>query len=429
MPPTRTDALAATDLPRGLIAAAIVALVWIGFQPFDTGEVVGQTAGASGGGNATNQIGFGLLGLLCVWLVTQLDAARRAALLRPAWIVVGVLLLTATLTADAPPSAFRAALFSAIVVLCAGVAVALPRSMDEMTATLGWGGLAALLFSLVAVFLLPEKGVHDGGGFEAQHAGLWRGVYAHKNVAAYVAGAFVILGLFVARNGRALLGLTLAGLGTLFVLGAGSKTVLGILPAALLVGWLAARASWSPLRFILVLLPLAILATVTLGTALSESANDLLQDIAPGTTFTGRLDLWRYTVEAIGKAPWGYGFESFWSTPRVTQAEQPIELSWDVRKIVHAHSSYLDAAVTFGVAGGLVLIALLTLRPAWHFARIPAKGTPNRLAEMWVTLWLFTAMGGCLESFFLRRSDPVWFAMALSLFGLQVTHAMTRGRR
>ena len=418
----RPTAIEAFGLPRWSAAAAIMALVCIGFRPFADGS-------AAEGGDLVNQLGFGLLGLFALHATTRLDPRRRAALLQPAWAVVGLLLLTSTLVADSPSAAMRATAFSAIVVLCAGVAAALPRSVADLSGALVAAAIAAIAFSFVAVALFPEVGVHDGSGHEVQHAGLWRGVYAHKNVASYVAGAFVVVGLFAARNGRMGSGLLVVALATVFVVAAGSKTVLGILPVAVACGWLAARFRGPILRAGILAAPLAILVSVTLGAALFDGANTLLQEIAPGTTFTGRLDLWRFAAQQIEKGPaLGYGFESFWTTPRAIGQEQPIELSWDVRKIVHGHNSYLDAAITFGVAGAMALFTVIVARPLWHFATIPHGGTANRVAQMYATLWLFTALGGCLESFFLRRGDPVWFVMALALFGLQVTHAMVRRR-
>ena len=423
MQPTAIDRAASQAWPRWLPAALICAIVYVTFEPFADGASVQ-------GGNLVNQLGFGLIGIACIRLVHAMDERARAALLQPAWIAVAFVLLLAVARADDPNGALRAAIFSMIVVLAGGTIVAWQSSRAELTATLSTAALAAIGFSLVAVALYPEVGVHQGGGYESQHAGLWRGVYAHKNVAGYVAGAFVVVGLFVAFNGRPLVGLVTAGLALLFTLEAGSKTVLGVLPVAIATGWLASRFRNGLVRAILVLLPVLALAAVTLGAALSEPLDDVLQSIAPGTTFTGRLDLWKFTAEQIARQPHaGYGFESFWTTPRVTGLEQPIELSWDVRKIVHGHNSYLDAIIAFGLWGGAVVLWVVLVRPVWHFARLPKASAPaGALAQLYIQLWLLCMMGASLESFFLRRSDPVWFTLVIALFGLQVAYVRTRSR-
>ncbi len=86
----------------------------------------------------------------------------------------------------------------------------------------------------------------------------------------------------------------------------------------------------------------------------------------PGTTFTGRLDLWRFAIHALGPQAWtGVGFEAFWSTPAVRQAEPPFGSSWDPRGIVNAHNGYLDLAIALGWPGlafGLVVLLVLPLR-------------------------------------------------------------------
>ena len=420
MQPTATEAATPT-WPRWLPAGLVGAIVFVTFEPFGDGA-------ATQGGNLVNQLGFGVLGIACIRLIQIMDARARTALLQPAWLAVALVLLFAVLQADYTPGSLRAAIFSAIVVLAGGTILAWPSSRSELTGTLAFVALVALAFSFIAVFVYPDVGVHGGGGFEAQHAGLWRGVYSHKNVASYVAGGFLMVGLFLAANGRPVAGLLTATLALVFTLNAGSKTVLGVLPVAIVTGCLASRFRNGLLRATTVALPVAVLAAVTLGAALSESLNEVLQSIAPGTTFTGRLDLWKFTAEQIAKQPdTGYGFESFWTTPRVTGLEQPIELSWDVRKIVHGHNSYLDAVVAFGMWGAAIVLWVLIVRPLWHFACLPKVGAPaGALAQLYIQLWLLCMMGASLESFFLRRSDPVWFMLLLAVFGLQIAYVRTR---
>ena len=422
--PTTTAGAADGSWPRWLPASILATLVYVTFEPFGGGEAVK-------GGNVVNQIGFLLIGTVCLRLVVLMEPRARAALLQPAWIAIGLALLFAVSQADDPNASLRAAAFSAIVVLAAGTVVAWPASLSELTGTLTATALVAIAFSLVAVWFYPGVGVHDGSGYEWQHEGLWRGTFAHKNVASYVAGAFVIVGLFVAANGRPGWGWLTVALALWFTVEAGSKTVLGVLPVAISAGWLASRFRNGVLRALIVVLPVAALAAVTLGAALSEPLNELLRSVAPGTTFTGRLDLWKFTAEQIAKAPHaGYGFESFWTTPRVTGLEQPIELSWDVREIVHGHNSYLDAVIAFGGWGAAVVFFVVLVRPVWHFANLPRRGDGAAAApaQLWIQLWLLCAMGASLESFFLRRSDPVWFTMALAVFGLQIAYARTRRR-
>lgn len=110
----------------------ILAIVWISFRPFASSVADQATGNAPPSGDIVNQIGFGLIGLFCSWLVGKF--ARKdvlAAFARVTWfLVLGVLLLSIA-TADAPFSAFRAVMFSLIVVLAAATALTLPRTMNE----------------------------------------------------------------------------------------------------------------------------------------------------------------------------------------------------------------------------------------------------------------------------------------------------------
>ena len=408
-----------------LPSALIFAIVFISFRPF--ASQVAATPGQASGGDIVNQIGFGLMGLICIFLLLKhVPANARSALITPSWFLVGIVLLISVLSADNPSGAMRAMAFSVIVVLAAATALAVPRNMAEMVSALSWSSIAALLMCYIAVIFVPEQGVHSGGGFEAQHAGLWRGVYAHKNVASYVMGGFAIIGLFVARNGKLKLGLAIFVFSILFVLQAGSKTVLGVLPAALATAALARWVTWGFLRAIIVFIPVVALMAATLGAVMFLPILEELRTYIPGLSYTGRTDLWIFGLEFLQKSPWfGYGFESFWNTPRVVNMEQPIELSWDVRGIVHGHNSWLDATISFGMPGGIFICFALTILAVRDYLRIPQTGNAARLASLFITLWIFTALGANLESFFFRRSDPVWFCMLIAVIGLRLTAHMS----
>jgi len=331
------------------------------------------------------------------------------------------------LTADYPPGAFRAVVFSMIVVLAAFTAMALLRSKSDLVSALTTTVFIVLVYCYLAVFFFPDQGVHGGGGFEPEHAGLWRGVFDHKNVASYVMGGFVIISLFLMRNGKPMIGLFAAALTLYFVIQGGSKTVLGVLPAALIATAFAQWITWPLLRIIVLFLPVIALITATLGAVIYPPILKELWEYIPGLTYTGRTDLWIFGLENLMNFPLtGYGFESFWATPRVTGLEQPIELAWDVRGIVHGHNSWLDAMIAFGIPGAALIFIVLLVIPVRDYLRIPQYGNAGRIAGLFIGLWVFSVLAANLESFFFRRADPVWFLMLMSIVGLRITAHMSR---
>ncbi len=393
-----------------------MASVWISFHPFQAAQA------KTTGGDIVNQLGFGFLLVLCIiTLATLVERRLLVRLLKPPYLAIALLLAFSVIVSSAPGASFRAMAFSSIVVLAAITVMVLPRNIQQFAAIIGAGCLISLAFSYFALIAFPLDAIHQPGGDESQHAGLWRGVYDHKNVASAVMAVFVMIGIFTWREGKKALGLAITVLALLFLFNAGSKTAGTLLPVSLVYAAFVSRMNTPLLRFVTSLVPLGILFTITVGSAVVPQINDVLQTIAPGTTFTGRLDLWQYAVERIGEHPLaGYGFENFWGTPAVTNADQPIELTWDVREIVHGHNSYLDAVISFGLPGFVIIMFILIILPAADYASTNWQGASSRLANLLLAIWIFTSLNACLESFFFRRADPVWFAMLLAVIGLRL---------
>ncbi len=401
---------------RSIIAIVMMLSVWVSFHPFTASQ------GEISGGDIVNQLGFGSLLVLCVIsLATLVDRNLLSRLLKPSYMAVGAMLVLSVMVSSAMGASFRAMIFSTTVILSALTVMTLPRNIEQFAKTIALGCLISLLFSYFALYAYPLEAIHQAGGDEGQHAGLWRGVYDHKNIASAVMSVFLIIGIFVYRENQRLIGAAIVILAGVFLMQSGSKTSMALLPVALGMTFILSRIHSPVTRFVITLLPLAILFTITVGAAVFEPINNVLQSIAPGTTFTGRLDLWQYSVERIGEYPFfGYGFENFWGTPIVTNADQPIELTWDVRDIVHGHNSYLDATISFGIIGLAICMLVLIIMPAADYAASSWQGPTARLANLFISIWMFTVLNACLESFFFRRADPVWFCMVLAVLGLRL---------
>ncbi|MEL6966614.1 MAG: O-antigen ligase [Pseudomonadota bacterium] len=415
--------------PGWLPSALITAVILISFRPFSApiAIVEGQV---QRGGDLVNQLGFGALGLMCALLLIVARPRTLNAFNHPLIWLVAPILIMGVMLADAPMAAVRAMVFSLIVVLAAATALALPKTMAELSKALAFAVGATVLICYAGLVLYPDIAKHGSDGFEAQHAGLWRGLYDHKNMASYVFAGFALIGWFVARTGRVILGLAIAVLSFIFMVQAGSKTVLAVFPLAWMTAVIASWISFAPLRILVALAPVAALFTATLGAVLHPPLLEAIREIVPRLSYTGRTDLWEFGLQYLQAVPWtGYGFESFWNTPRVVGMEQPIELNWDVRGIVHGHNSWLDIAISFGVPGAAVFFLVLVLMPLMDFARLPQSGNAARLGTLFIGLWVLTMLGACLESFFMRRADPVWFLLLMAVFGLRITAHMTAPKR
>ncbi|MCY1305939.1 hypothetical protein D9M70_557690 [compost metagenome] len=105
--------------------------------------------------------------------------------------------------------------------------------------------------------------------------------------------------------------------------------------------------------------------------------------------------------------------------------EANFEASWDVRGIVTGHNSYLDAVLMFGVPGGILMTALLFVKPLFDYIRAYRRPQARILADFCVMVVIFMTYNAMLESFFLNRADPMWLLTALAVFGLGLAGRMS----
>ena len=91
----------------------------------------------------------------------------------------------------------------------------------------------------------------------------------------------------------------------------------------------------------------------------------------------------------------------------------------------HSHNGYLDTALTMGLPGLALLIAVLVFAPLRDFHAADRNGNRGPLAMLLFQLWLFTLYLSTMESFFLDRVDPMWFTFLIAVFGL---HYLARFR-
>lgn len=412
------DALAGLLAGRGLptaVAAVLLAILLISFKPFV------EQGPSETGGDIVNQLGFGGLGAVSIFcLFTLVDRRRLACLLSPWWLVLLGFFMLSVLNATDPSSAFRTAIFTLIGVLAAITVVVLPRDADAFSAALAAAGFALLGFCYVGLVLYPDLAKHTANSLEPEHAGFWRGTFSHKNIAGPVMACISLAGLHLLRRGWTWTGGSLFVLAIFFMSNTGSKTTVGLVPLAVL---LVIGPSLFGLRRLVPLVFLGALGAATVGTVgivLSDTLWGYSQQIAPGLTYTGRTALWSFLIEMIGKKPWfGYGYESFWGTPFIFTIDQPFDRAWDIRGIVHGHNGYLDLAVLMGLPALAAAMIAFILVPLRDFLRVPHRRENVLVADLFMSILLFTALNALLESFFFRRVDPVWIFFVIAIFGLR----------
>jgi O-antigen ligase len=420
--PKRTDGpalpawLSSAGLPTA-IASGMLAMLMISFQPFQPGG-----SGYVAGGNIVNQLGYGTLGAISIASLAAFATPRViSALFSPSLLVLfGFFLLSVANSLD-PSAAARAASFTFIGILVVATVLAIPRDADAFSTALAVAGLATVALSYVGLALFPNEAVHTTASAEPQHAGLWRGVFTHKNIAGPVMACLAFCGLYLFRRGRRRSGAILFAGAMIFVLNTGSKTAAGLVPVAMIVVALPGLYGVRPLVALLFWLTVAGTAVATLGIVFIDPLRHLAAQHFPDLTYTGRTTLWEFSGEMIVKRPWtGYGYESFWQTPLLENSSQPFDRDWDIRDIVHGHNGYMDIAVFMGLPALFVAAWAFLVVPVVDFLRIPRLRENVLLGDLFMMILLFTALNAFLESFFFRRADQVWLFFVFAVIGMRL---------
>lgn len=399
------------------VATVLFMLILISFRPF-------QPAGAELTGNSgdiVNQLGFGLLGAASLFaLLTLADPRVVRSLVSPSWLVlICCFLLSVALAAD-PSSAMRTASFTLIGMLTMATILALPRDADSFSTVIVVTALVVMALSYMGLIVFPHEALHTTDSHEPEHAGLWRGVFTHKNIAGPVMACLSFAGLYLFRRGHRLWGAFIFLAAMNFMLHTGSKTTAGLVPFSILIVMLPSLVGMragTPFLFAAALIATAL---GTLGIVFLPPMKQLAAVYFPDLTYTGRTTLWEFAGEMLAKHPWtGYGYESFWGTPLLTGQDQPFDRAWDIRTIVHGHNGYLDIAVLMGIPTLCVAVFALLIVPMRDFMRIPLLKENVYLGDFFMMVLLFTALNAFLESFFFHRADPVWMLFVFAVLGLR----------
>nr|WP_256477775.1 O-antigen ligase [Aurantimonas marianensis] len=236
----------------------------------------------------------------------------------------------------------------------------------------------------------------------------------------------VFAGIYLLRSGRTTIGLTLTALALLFLFKTGSKTSLALAPAVVLLALLGPRLVGRGRTALALLAAVAGLLALTVGAVIVPIFGDLLHGLIPGTTFTGRTDLWKFALDLAAPLPWtGHGYESFWGSAGVEYSEKPFELSWDMRGAANAHNSYLDVVLELGWPAVAIVLLVMLVFPLIDYARCRPDPENQRLADFFVMVLGFMLLNAALESFFFDREKQAWLLAWIAVVGLRFTSRMT----
>jgi len=411
---------------RLLVAMAVLALMWISLRPFGAGGVSeGGETDFTREGMLISQIGYSAMAaIVLATVMTLVDRRLITRFVSVGWLAMFAIVGLSAFTGEAD-GVWRSVAFSLIVTALAGAVTLLPATARDFETALKTVSLVLLALCYGGLVVDPVSSIHQASDLEAQHAGLWRGVFFHKNIAGPVMIMIGFGGIFLMRRRHFAAGALIAALAFLFAFNAGSKTALALAPLVVAIVLVPALVGLRLVAAIGAVVAIAGAHALTVGTVFVPAFDAVLRTFSETTTFTGRTAIWDFAGDYVLARPWtGFGFDGFWGTPLLLATEQPFDRAWDPRGIVHGHNGFFDIVLFFGLPGLFMLIWLTVFAPAIDYVRAGRQAGNGPLADFFFMVIVFAVLTAALESFFFRRADPIWLTMIMALAGLRLCARM-----
>jgi O-antigen ligase len=415
--PTIGTAVDADTLIRSVLFLAMFLAVWISFHPFQS--LAEPPREVTEGGDRVNQIAFSAMFLvLAAW--TYFHEPRRLLLLvRPIMVVTLLWCAASVVLSWEPGLAARRLTFTLLIMGMAGMTLLLPKNLRHFSDLMAAVVLITLALCYLGLVLVPQLAIHQATDFvEPEHAGEWRGLFNHKNMAGVTMVLFIFVGMFVARARSFGLGALIVVLALTFLAFTGSKTAISMLPLTLILSAILTRTRKPALAIALVIVLLAGFNLFTVGSVYFEPVHHLIDALLPDPSFTGRTELWQFAIEHLMQRPiMGYGFYAFWGTEQVVYAVG-LNRAW-VNAASDAHNTYLNLALTIGIPGLILSIVWVVVMPIVDFYRLPREAQTSPLQVFFIRVLLFGIFSSCFENSFFQQLDSVWFLYITAAFGLR----------
>jgi len=372
----------------------------------------------TGDGNLTGQVLTVLLtGTLGLFVLVKrlrlvLKAVTPILVLTFAWFAVSAIF------SAHPDLAARRLVLAAFTIFQATVLLLLPQDREHFARLLAAGALIVLALCYGGVLLAPEHSIHQASDIaEPILAGDWRGFFVHKNGAGAAMVLLIFFGIFIVRSSSPILGALVIALAAVFLAFTRSKSSMILFPLALTISFVLPRLRNPVVRYAAAASIPAIIAVLTIASVEIDSAHFLAQ-LLPDPTFTGRDEIWQFTLDKISERPVvGFGYQAFWRTSELLSSWNYLE-SWGYRAS-DAHNGFLNLAVMTGLVGLAFALIWVFVQPLRDLNRTPAGRIDPALTTLFLQIWLFVLYLCGFESELFSGGSFTWFMTLAAIIGLR----------
>jgi len=361
-----------------------------------------------------------LVGLPMVW---HLGLNRLRPVASPSIVLFGAWLLATTILSTDPLLSLRRLALYVIAAFLSASLLIVARSARQLADAFAMAGFTVLAASYLGLLLVPALTIHSHYDLtgEIGHDGLWRGIFSHKNEAGMAMVLLVIFGLFIAAVRHRWLGWTMVAGAGIFLVGSGSKTPLITVLMVLGISWLCGVIQSRVVRAILLVGPVALLMTITIGSIVLPPVRSLLDTVLPDATFTARNEIWSFAIDNIVQKPiTGFGFGAFWLTEHTVfgSVVNP-DSSW-VQMATQAHNSFLDAALAMGLPGFVLTLLVFIIVPTRDVLSRPSMNPADPSANLFLRLWQLVLLSASFETILFNPNTPAFGMIVMAICGLRL---------
>jgi O-antigen ligase len=297
-----------------------------------------------------------------VLLLVNVHAARVFKGAWPVLLLPLLALISVTWSADPSLSLRRAIAFCGTILF--GISLGAAYASRDLIGLITRSMLVACAFSCAVVVVAPHYGVHQpSDAIQAVHAGLWRGIFGHRNTLGLWAGLTVAsLCLFGRYTFKGILWRTLSLLlGLACLVGANSGAGYAICATTLLIGVVLIGFVGRPTSHRGLYVFIAVFGAIIFFLLRDTFETLTLHLLGKNSDLTGRTLLWYYILQITEKNNFLLGGGYFVGF---------VALNTEIGAILQttfgsAHNGYLETLVYMGYVGLAVCIVVL----AWYSYR------------------------------------------------------------
>jgi exopolysaccharide production protein ExoQ len=236
--------------------------------------------------------------------------------------------------------------------------------------------LIAIALGTSTVLSIVLSSIPSFGGIHKapELAGMWSGIFGHKNELGYMmawsAGVFSHLALSINRF-RWLMW-TIFGIAVCLIILSQSTTSLMILITMILLLPFYRIIQKTNYKLQVIMISFALMLLISISMLFLGNVESVVGASGKDLTLNGRTDLWEFIFAKIFERPWfGYGFYGFWDSGVAASLRR--EHPW----ASNAHNGFLEMILELGVvgfalfAGGLIRFVMMALNRIVSVARKP----------------------------------------------------------